>query len=432
MTLTVAFLDVFHGDCAVIIFNERGRKACIVIDGGEKRDAAKRLAAYLKHEKVEVIDLLVATHIDSDHVNGLVHFLKSESTQTDSWNKGKEKCIVHYWGPKPDPHWIPPSRRRGAQTSPLTAPELQTMNFVIQSVAQNQKLSKLVQKHIFHTDNIQYPSLQDMPPLDIFENVRLQVMAPDTQILDSAIQSKALSLSNVPYRQSLAKMAPVRTAGRLKLKDLRKILAMNAEEMAKIADRNANNQSIVLKLTPREGKAAEFKGWTFLFTGDAEQESWEMMRQIAQVRKNLPSRVLKVPHHGSSLNGIDKASFKAINPEYSIISVGQKHGLPDGQTLNLIRADRERKLFCTERNNSVHHPGPCMKKRTCIRKRVSDFRSIRFVIDTDTGEEKIDTFTINAKLGEIEIKTGEIWCPGNKWPTKQPISKQKEGGNERG
>ena len=345
MILTVAFLDVFHGDCAVITFNERGRKACIVIDGGEKGDAAKRLAAYLKHERVEVIDLLLATHIDSDHVNGLVHFLKLESGQTNNWNKGKEKCIAHYWGPKPDPNWTPPSRRTSAQTSPLTAPELQTMNFVIQSVAQNQELSKLVQKHIFHADNIQHPSLQDMPPLDIFENVGLQVMAPDTQILDSAIQSKALSLSNVPYRQSLAKMAPVRTAGRLKLKDLRKILAMNAEEMAKIANRNANNQSIVLKLTPKEGKAAESKGWTFLFTGDAEQESWEMMRQIAQVKKNLPSKVLKVPHHGS-VNGIDEPSFRAIDPEYSIISVGQKHGLPDGQTLNLIKGVMKSKLFC--------------------------------------------------------------------------------------
>ena len=47
MILTVAFLDIFHGDCAVVTFEEKGRKACIVIDGGEKRDAARRLADYL-------------------------------------------------------------------------------------------------------------------------------------------------------------------------------------------------------------------------------------------------------------------------------------------------------------------------------------------------------------------------------------------------
>ena len=416
MILTVAFLDIFHGDCAVITFHEGSRKACIVIDGGEKRDAARRLASYLKHEKIEIIDLLVATHIDSDHVNGLVHLLKSESDKSGSWNKGKKRCIVHYWGPKPDPKWIPPLRRKSVQVLPLADPELQTKTFVIKSVAQNQKLSKLVETHIFQTDNIRHPSLQDIPT-QIFESVKLEVMAPDMQIFDSEIQSMALNLSNVPYQRSLARNSPAGVKKRLKLEDLRRILATNAEEMAKIADRNANNQSIVLKLVPKEGETTKSCDWTFLFTGDAEQESWAMMKEVAQVKKNLPSRVLKVPHHGSSLHGIDNKSFKIINPEYCIISVGQRHGLPDAQTLNIIKRGGKRKLFCTERNKSRHHPGPCMDKRRCIRKKNSDFRSIRFTIDTETGKEKIDTFTIDKKKAEIEIKTGEIWCREKKWST---------------
>ena len=412
MLLNVAFLDVFHGDCAVVTFNQDGRKACIVVDGGEKRDAAKRLAAYLKHEKVEVIDMLVATHIDSDHVNGLVQFLKSESGKTTSWNKGKEKCIRYYWGPKPDPDWAPPppTRTRGASISPSLTPQLQTMDFVIQSVEQNQQLSDLVQKHIIDADNIYYPSLKEMPPLDIFDGISLEFLAPDVQILDSTIQKMALSVSNLPYKQTLSKKAPAGRRRRLTLVDLRGTLAMNAERIAEIAKRNANNQSIVFRLTP-----ADASGWSFLFTGDAEEESWEMMRHMPRAKKKLAARVLKVPHHGS-INGINKASFKVINPEYSIISVGQKHGLPDGQTLNLIKGDRKRKLFCTERNNSGTEPGPCGEKE-CIRKKESYFRSIRFSIDTDTGEEKIDIFTINAKLGGIEIETGDIWCRENKWPT---------------
>jgi beta-lactamase superfamily II metal-dependent hydrolase len=408
MLLNIAFLDVFHGDCAIVTFNQDGRKACIVVDGGEKLDAAKRLAVYLKHEKIEVIDLLVATHIDSDHVNGLVQLLKSESGKTTSWNKGKEKCIRYYWGPKPDPDWAPPpTRRRGASISPSLAPQLQTMDFVIQSVEQNQQLSELVQKHIIDADNIYYPSLEEIPPLHIFDGVSLEFLAPDVQILDSTIQKMALSVSNLPYKQTLSKKAPAGRRRRLTLADLRRTLAMNAECMAEIAKRNANNQSIVFKLTP-----ADASGWSFLFTGDAEEESWEMMMHMPRAKKKLAARVLKVPHHGS-INGINKASFKVINPEYNIISVGQKHGLPDGQTLDLIKGDRKRKLFCTERNSGTE-PGPCGEKE-CIRK--NNFRSIRFTIDTDTGEERIDTFIINVKPGEIELKTGEIWCPESKWPT---------------
>ncbi len=410
MLLNVAFLDVFHGDCAVVTFSQGGRKACIVVDGGEKRDAAKRLAAYLKHEKVEVIDLLVATHIDSDHVNGLVHLLKSESAKPGSWNKGKERCIRYYWGPKPDPDWAPPPRK-STSISPSAAPELQVMDFIIQSVAQNQELSELVQKHIIDADNVRYPSLQEMPPLDIFNGVRLEVMAPDVQILDSAIQAMALSVSNLPYKRTLPRKAPARGRGRLTLEGLRRILAMNAEQMAEIAKRNANNQSIVFKLTPAENASG---GWSFLFTGDAEEESWEMMRHMPRAKKKLSARVLKVPHHGS-VNGIDEAAFKIINPEYSIISVGQKHGLPDAPTLNLIKRGRKSKLFCTERNNKEDHPGACIKKRDCLRRTPSDFRSIRFVIDTDSGEENIDMFLINTRLGKIEVTGGEIWCPEKKW-----------------
>ena len=46
MKLKVSFLDVFQGDCAVITFDEGGRKVCIVVDGGETKKAAQRLAAY--------------------------------------------------------------------------------------------------------------------------------------------------------------------------------------------------------------------------------------------------------------------------------------------------------------------------------------------------------------------------------------------------
>jgi beta-lactamase superfamily II metal-dependent hydrolase len=411
MLLNVAFLDVFHGDCAVATFNQDGRKACIVVDGGETLGAAKRLAAYLKHEQVEVIDLLVATHIDADHVNGLVQLLKSESGKASSWNKGKEKCVRYYWGPKPDPDWAPPPpRRRGASISPSSAPELQTMDFVIQSVAQNQELSELVQEHIIDADNIHYPSLQDMPPLDIFDGIRLEFLAPDVQILDSAIQTMALSVSNLPYKQTLTKKAAGESRKRLALKDLRRILAVNAERMAEIAKRNANNQSIVFKLTPA-GNTSE---WSFLLTGDAEEESWEMMRHMPGAKKKLAARVLKVPHHGS-VNGVDEAAFKVINPEYSIISVGQKHGLPDAPTLNLIKKGRKSKLFCTERNNKEDHPGACIKKRECIRGTPSDFRSIRFVIDTDSGEEKIDMFLINTRRGQINVTAGKIWCPEKRW-----------------
>ena len=413
MILKVAFLDVYHGDCVVVIFRERNSNACIVIDGGEKKDAAKRLATYLKYEQVAVIDLLVGTHIDQDHIYGLVQFLKNYCDKASDWNHGKKKCIHHYWGTKADPDWTPSYKKKRLRALSLPLHEPQMPDYVAQSVKQNQDLDKLVREHILNTDNIHYPALADIPPLDIFQNVDLKLLAPDIQINDSDIHAKAIMRSNAPYLKMLS-TSDAKPRKRMTIEDLEKIVAYNAEEMAKIANRHANNQSIVFKLTPKASSGNMLTKWSFLFTGDAEQESWEMMRGIDEVRENLPSTVLKVPHHGS-VNGIDSESFMAIKPKYSIISVGQKHGLPDGQTLNLIRRNRRRRLFCTERNNSKSKKGPCGDKQ-CVRQNTADFRSILFTIDTDNGREQIDIFTVDTRTGNIKIESDQIWCRVRIWP----------------
>ena len=51
-------------------------------------------------------------------------------------------------------------------------------------------------------------------------------------------------------------------------------------------DRAANNTSIVFEL--------RWRGWTLLFTGDAELRSWSLMKQRLR-----PVHFLKVGHHGS-------------------------------------------------------------------------------------------------------------------------------------
>jgi hypothetical protein len=105
-----------------------------------------------------------------------------------------------------------------------------------------------------------------------------------------------------------------------------------------------------------------------------------------------------------------------IKPWYSVVSVGNKHGLPDGETLNLIRANKNRLMFCTEQNLSTSKPGPCVNQQNCVRKNKSDFRSIFFEIDTDTGDEKIKGFKIETSPGSYSLKTANVWCPERTWP----------------
>lgn len=90
---------------------------------------------------------------------------------------------------------------------------------------------------------------------------------------------------------------------------------------------NLNNYSIVAKLT--------YGDTSFLFMGDAEQESIE---EILENGDDLSCNVLKLGHHGSS-NAISKEFLNAAQPDYGIIScgAGNSYGHPHREALTLLR-----------------------------------------------------------------------------------------------
>lgn len=90
---------------------------------------------------------------------------------------------------------------------------------------------------------------------------------------------------------------------------------------------DANNNSAVLKLT--------FSNTSFLFTGDAEQESESDM----VVNGDLKSTVLKVGHHGSD-TATSSSFLNAVSPLYAVISCGEgnNYGHPHAETLDKLTA----------------------------------------------------------------------------------------------
>jgi len=67
------------GDCIVVTFKEKideeEKQRCIIIDGGYSSNK-NELKKYLENEQIKIIDLIIATHIDNDHITGLKAFLK--------------------------------------------------------------------------------------------------------------------------------------------------------------------------------------------------------------------------------------------------------------------------------------------------------------------------------------------------------------------
>jgi competence protein ComEC len=72
--LQVSFINVGQGDSA-LISDSSGFD--ILIDGG-KTSAGPTVVAYLKSKPVDDIDVMIASHADSDHIGGLINVLESD------------------------------------------------------------------------------------------------------------------------------------------------------------------------------------------------------------------------------------------------------------------------------------------------------------------------------------------------------------------
>jgi beta-lactamase superfamily II metal-dependent hydrolase len=372
MELKVSFLNIKkHGDCTVITFDEKTGKACIVIDGGEYKASAKALRSYLVKENVDTIDLMIGTHIDQDHILGLLHFVNDElkkKNKNDPYIKIKE-----FWGPLPSQNMV-------TNIQPAEFTEKRSRNsakswydFVIKSVDQNDDLYTAL---LNIGAIVKHPAMDDLPK-NPFKNIKLEVLGPDTQIPADTIK-KGLEGFNI------------RKSGNIKIKSMKNLLDAlenNKREMAISAKRDANNQSIIVKLTPKYGKK-DGKKWTFLFTGDAEEEAWDEMVSDTKIKKKLRSKILKIPHHGSHKNGITIKGAKKVKPDYSINLVGQKHGLPDKETISMLH-NLNSKILCTQRNNDKKHKSDCYKisKNKCPA--YNNPQTVTFFIDTNNEANNI-------------------------------------------
>ena len=72
-TIQVSFIDVGQSD-SILIQDANGFD--VLIDGG-KSSARPVVLTYLRNRGVDDIDVMIATHADSDHIGGLIEVLNA-------------------------------------------------------------------------------------------------------------------------------------------------------------------------------------------------------------------------------------------------------------------------------------------------------------------------------------------------------------------
>jgi beta-lactamase superfamily II metal-dependent hydrolase len=112
-------------------------------------------------------------------------------------------------------------------------------------------------------------------------------------------------------------------------------------------DKGLNNTSVVIELA--------WRGRRLLFTGDAEQESWQLMAENAGL---APVDLLKVAHHGSVTGRPPAPALDAVLPKrrrrsaQAVISTHvttQWPGVPSPDAIAELQA-RTRRLYRTDQD----------------------------------------------------------------------------------
>ena len=81
MTVTLDVLPAGHGDALIVTHGPRSRRRRILIDGGPAPNYEEGLRAHLLSlpESQRRFDLAIVTHIDADHIDGMLKLMQDEA-----------------------------------------------------------------------------------------------------------------------------------------------------------------------------------------------------------------------------------------------------------------------------------------------------------------------------------------------------------------
>lgn len=328
----IHFLPVRYGDSFVIECDKGENHGVVVVDGGPSGGGSV-LSAKLK--EVGTPDLLVLSHYDDDHINGLFNYMKS------CWMDG-----------------ILSSREIWANCAGNIKKEEEEMRFpveksvpgsprVLSSIPQAVKFSRLLDAAA-QSDEVEWRE-------DIVEGFKkkfpfadIEVVSPTEEVREKAVTEMDVAAVNVDWEVPVPKkMGGLRETMVMNL-DLDTPLEILASHTPKapetrVAAQLANASSIAFIL--------RCDGLSILMLGDCYPHNVEAYLRKKGYSEDKPLQVdyVKVAHHGSKHNTSNEL-LDIIRCNHFIISTnGEKFKHPDRESVAHILCHPKR-----DRNETVH------------------------------------------------------------------------------
>lgn len=340
-------LDVLRGkkgDCLMLHYGSKDDPRLVMIDGGPRgvygphlkpRIGKIREKRGLADDEPLPVDLLMVSHVDDDHIQGILDLTREMKTaQLQSqpqllqvlsfWHNSFENII----GSTPKELEAAFKSNFGAASMGGEPPEDLTVDADLdeREIVANLKVLASIQQGAqlrSDADSLGFPLNPEFDgklimvdgkaePLDMGDGLTLTVVGPMVPELENLHAKHQAWLEDLEEKGKSAE-----------------------DVLAAYVDESVPNLSSIVVLAEADGKS-------MLLTGDARGdnvlEALELMGLLKE-GQTMHVDVLKVPHHGSA-NNLEKGFFQSITADHYVFSGDGEHGNPERESLEMLLAAR--------------------------------------------------------------------------------------------
>jgi beta-lactamase superfamily II metal-dependent hydrolase len=307
--LVVEMLPAAHGDCLWIEYGMRRRVRRVLIDGGTTSTypaLRERIAALPADDRH--FELLVITHIDADHIGGVISLLQDQAlgvTFGDVWFNGYAQLQL-----------------AGAARGAVQAETLSAILTVRQ----------LPWNAAFNGGFIAVPEDAPLPLRRLRSGLRLTLLSPTRRELIDLVPRWEHEVAKAGLAPGAGVDQPDTLLGRGEVDLDEPNGPLEPEQLAAEFSRpdsgEPNGSSIAF--------LAEFRGRGILLSGDAYAST--LARSIGRLAaerglERLPLAALKLPHHGSQGNVTQELLERVSCRRYLVSTSGARFRHPDRQAV---------------------------------------------------------------------------------------------------
>lgn len=325
--LILEALRAQFGDSLLLHFGTEEKPQLVVIDGGppgvyedalEPRLQEIRKERKLAAKKPLTVDLMMVSHIDRDHIAGILELFRNlkdlkESQQPVPWK------IERFWHNSFDDILDNDDVSVASSASVMSPASIGGMlphdgSLIVASVPEGRDLRNLAN----------FLKLDGNPPFKgLVRTGKKPVKLGDLKLTVVAPSDKQLQALQKEWNKQVKKILEKEKAEKARL------------EAAAFIDRSVANLSSIVVLAEADGKR-------MLLTGDGRGDhTLQGLEEAGLMDENgrLELDVLKMPHHGSEHN-VAPIYFQKIRARHYVISADGEHDNPDIKTLKMISEAR--------------------------------------------------------------------------------------------